>query len=104
MKKLIFTLLLFSVSLGFSQSREVSELGGKLFNNKIRLNYILVHQPVNQVSYQLDRTMGFIGLNYNVRIIDFYRKFKSWDIYCNMDVYYFFSNIRISVVIFHWSN
>lgn len=70
MKKLIFTLLLFAVSLGFSQSREVSELGGKLFNNKIRLNYILVHQPVNQVSYQLDKTMGFIGLNYNIPLTD----------------------------------
>ncbi len=70
MKKLIVLIFcLLSLQL-FSQSNEVSELGGKLFNNKIRLNYMLVHQPFNEVSYQLDQTMGFIGLNYNIPLTD----------------------------------
>lgn len=39
-------------------------------NNNIRLNYILIHQPVDKVSYNLHPTMGFIGLNYNFKLND----------------------------------
>lgn len=54
----------------FSQSYDLSDFKGKEMHNSIRLNYILVHQPFNQVSYGLDPTMGFVGLNYNIPIND----------------------------------
>jgi hypothetical protein len=54
----------------FSQTGNVSELQGKELHNSIRLNYILVHQPVNEVNYNLQPTMGFVGLNYNIPIND----------------------------------
>lgn len=66
MKKTIVILFIALTNVVFGQTKDVSELSSKLFNNSIRLNYILVHQPVSQVGYQLDRTMGFIGLNYNL--------------------------------------
>ncbi|MAD98001.1 MAG: hypothetical protein CMB99_11805 [Flavobacteriaceae bacterium] len=70
MKKLIVLIFCLANLQLLSQTNEVSELGGKLFNNKIRLNYMLVHQPFNEVNYQLDQTMGFIGLNYNIPLND----------------------------------
>ena len=66
MKKTIVILFIALTNVVFGQTKDVSELSSKLFNNSIRLNYIQVHQPVSQVGYQLDRTMGFIGLNYNL--------------------------------------
>jgi hypothetical protein len=66
-------LLLFLISFGvqsYSQTYNLSEIEGKEFQNKIRLNYILIHQPVSQVNYQLAPTAGFIGLNYNVPLND----------------------------------
>lgn len=70
MKKVLF---LFTVILSlqtFSQSYNLSELNGKELKNSIRLNYLLVKQPVEQVSYGLEPTMGFVGLNYNIPLND----------------------------------
>ena len=63
-KTLLFYFALLSLN-GFGQTLTLDDLEGKELNNKIRLNYILIHQPFDQVSYQLAPTMGFIGLNYN---------------------------------------
>lgn len=69
MRKVFFIVTVLLCFQGFSQSEyDFSSLYGKELHNKIRLNYILVHQPVKQVSYGLDPTMGFIGLNYNIPI------------------------------------
>lgn len=70
MKKLLLLLFITSSFHSFSQSYDLSKLKGKELHNKIRLNYILIHQPVDQVSYPLKPTMGFIGLNYNIPIND----------------------------------
>ena len=70
MKKLLLLLFITSSFYSFSQSYDLSELKGKELHNKIRLNYILIHQPVDQVGYALKPTMGFIGLNYNIPIND----------------------------------
>ena len=65
--KTIFILLMFLLSLQIRSQAEntFSSLEGKELNNKIRLNYILVHQPIHKVNYNLLPSMGFIGLNYN---------------------------------------
>lgn len=55
-------------SQSFSQSNEISNLEGKTLHNNIRLNYILIHQPVEEVGYGLHPEMGFVGLNYNFPI------------------------------------
>ncbi len=70
MKKIFFLLIIFLSFNGFSQDYNLSDLPVKELKNSIRLNYILVHQPVNQVSYGLDPTMGFVGLNYNIPLND----------------------------------
>jgi hypothetical protein len=54
----------------FSQTYNLSDLKGKELHNNIRLNYILVHQPDEQVGYNLQPTMGFVGLNYNIPLTD----------------------------------
>ncbi|MDG2357655.1 MAG: hypothetical protein P8L21_05175 [Polaribacter sp.] len=66
MKK-IFFLMMFLLSLQILSQTEntFSSLEGKELTNKIRLNYILIHQPTHKVNYNLLPTMGFIGLNYN---------------------------------------
>ena len=70
MKKL-FLLFFTLLSLhSFSQTYNLSELEGKDLHNSIRLNYILVHQPVDEVTYNLQPTMGFVGLNYNIPLND----------------------------------
>jgi hypothetical protein len=66
---LFFTLLSLHC---FSQTYSLSELEGKDLHNSIRLNYILVHQPVDEVSYNLQPTMGFVGLNYNIPLNDWF--------------------------------
>ena len=66
MKKLIFCILTFFTLQLFSQEYKLSDLKGKELHNTIRLNYILVHQPNEKVGYNLQPTMGFIGLNYNI--------------------------------------
>lgn len=66
MKKIFFLAIAISTLQTFSQTNNLSDFPVKEMQNKIRLNYILVHQPDEQVSYELKPTMGFIGLNYNV--------------------------------------
>ncbi|MCL7765214.1 hypothetical protein MPF19_17470 [Polaribacter sp. Z014] len=65
MRKLLFLLLGILCFNGFSQTYDLSDFKGKELHNSIRLNYILVHQPVDKVGYDLDPTMGFVGINYN---------------------------------------
>lgn len=70
MKKLLLLLFTLLSIQSFSQSYDLSELQGKELHNSIRLNYIYLNQPIDQVSYQLYPTMGLIGLNYNIPIND----------------------------------
>jgi hypothetical protein len=70
MKNLVLLFFIFISLQNYSQTYNLSELEGKELHNSIRLNYILVHQPFNQVGYNLMPTMGFIGLNYNIPIND----------------------------------
>lgn len=70
MQKLLLILLAFLGLQSFSQTYNLSDFEGKELHNSIRLNYILVHQPDEQVSYGLKPTMGFIGLNYNIPLND----------------------------------
>lgn len=66
MKRIItFILLLFLGTISYGQENPFSSLQVKELNNKIRLNYTLVHMPTDKVSYQLAPTMGLIGLHYN---------------------------------------
>jgi hypothetical protein len=70
MKNLVLLFFVFISLQNYSQTYNLSELEGKELYNSIRLNYILVHQPHQQVSYNLQPTMSFIGLNYNIPITD----------------------------------
>lgn len=70
MKKIVlFILLLLSVKT-FSQNHSFEEIKVKELKNSIRLNYMLIHQPTDQVSYSLKPRMGFVGLNYNIPLND----------------------------------
>ncbi|MEE9406592.1 MAG: hypothetical protein V3V28_00820 [Polaribacter sp.] len=70
MRKILFLVFTLSCFQAFSQSKNLSNLKGKELHNSIRVNYILVHQPDEQVSYSLKPTMGFVGVNYNIPIND----------------------------------
>lgn len=70
MKKIAYFLLILCTTIGYSQDDTSFNLKGLELQNAIRLNYILVHQPVNEVSYNLKPTMGFVGLNYNIPLND----------------------------------
>ena len=70
MKKLVLILFAFLSLQSFSQTYNLSDFEGKEMRNSIRLNYILVHQPVDQVGYGLKPTMGFVGFNYNIPLND----------------------------------
>ena len=71
MKKIIFFIFLLIVNKSYSQTKySFSEIERREFRNSIRLNYILVHQPTNQVNYTLKPRMGFVGLNYNIPLND----------------------------------
>ncbi len=70
MKKIVFFIFLIFINKGFSQTYSISDIEGREFKNSIRLNYILVHQPTNQVNYPLKPRMGFVGLNYNIPLND----------------------------------
>ncbi|WP_397446155.1 hypothetical protein [Polaribacter sp. R77954] len=70
MKKVFFLLIIFLSLKSFAQEFTLNDLEGKELHNSIRLNYILIHQPFGEVPYQLDPTMGFIGLNYNFALND----------------------------------
>jgi hypothetical protein len=65
MKKVIFLLIIFLSLNSFAQEFTLDDLKGKELHNRIRLNYILIHQPFDQVNYKLAPRMGFVGLNYN---------------------------------------
>lgn len=67
------SLLIISIFLGFqsfSQNYSLSDFEPKEMYNSIRLNYLMVHQPVDKVGYGLDPKMGFVGFNYNIPIND----------------------------------
>ncbi|MEO9571612.1 MAG: hypothetical protein ABJH82_08345 [Polaribacter sp.] len=70
MKKLLLILFTFLGLQSFSQTYNLSDFEPKELHNSIRLNYLLVNQPVDKVSYDLDPKMGFVGLNYNIPIND----------------------------------
>jgi hypothetical protein len=70
MKKIFFYILTFFTLQFFSQDYNLSDLKTKELHNTIRLNYILVHQPDEKVGYNLQPTMGFVGLNYNIPLND----------------------------------
>ena len=70
MKKLFLFILTILSFQSFSQTKDLLYLEGKTMHNKIRLNYILIQQPINQVGYGLEPEMGFVGLNYNVPLND----------------------------------
>lgn len=68
MKKILFLTLLFLSTYSIAQSYDLTNLKGKEMHNSIRLNYISVQQPVHQVNYDLESTMGLVGINYNIPI------------------------------------
>ncbi|SDS12112.1 hypothetical protein SAMN05216503_2039 [Polaribacter sp. KT25b] len=70
MKNLLFLFVVLLSFQNYSQTFNLTELKGKELHNSIRLNYILVHQPFEQVNYELAPTLGFIGLNYNIPLND----------------------------------
>ncbi|WP_347174599.1 hypothetical protein [Polaribacter uvawellassae] len=70
MKKILVLTITFISFNCFAQSSDFLDLQGKEMHNSIRLNYILMQQPVNQVSYDLEPTMGLVGINYNMPITD----------------------------------
>tara|TARA_R110002126_G_scaffold78829_1_gene196067 strand:+ start:19538 stop:21097 length:1560 start_codon:yes stop_codon:yes gene_type:complete len=70
MKKLFFLCTTLLALNSYAQNYTLDDLEGKELHNSIRLNYILIHQPFGEVPYQLDPTMGFIGLNYNFALND----------------------------------
>ena len=69
MKRLILLLCILSSFQIFGQI-DNSSLEIKELKNSIRLNYILVGMPVDQVSYQLEPKMSLMGLNYNIPLND----------------------------------
>ncbi len=66
MKKLVLLFLTIFSLQSFSQNFNFSDLKTKELQNKIRLNYILIQQPTDKVTYPLESKMGFFGLNYNI--------------------------------------
>lgn len=70
MKKFLLIIFCFSLFQINAQEFTLSDLKGKELNNNIRLNYFLLHQPTDKVSYDLEPRMGFVGLNYNIPLND----------------------------------
>ena len=70
MKKLLLLIFIIFSLQSFSQTHPLLELKGQESHNSIRLNYILVNQPFQQVTYELEPILGFIGLNYNIPLND----------------------------------
>ncbi|MCL7754223.1 hypothetical protein [Polaribacter sp. Z022] len=70
MKKLLLVLFTLLGLQSFSQTYSLSDFEPKEMHNSIRLSYLVVNQPVNKVSYDLEPKMGFVGLNYNIPIND----------------------------------
>ena len=71
MKKFLFFLaFIINISVFSQNENSYKNISVKELKNNIRLNYILVNQPVNKVNYPLQPTMGFVGLNYNIPLND----------------------------------
>ncbi len=70
MKKVALLFLIFIGLNAFSQTNNDTDIEGRTLHNKIRLNYILIEQPLDKVTYPLDAKMGFVGLNYNFTLTD----------------------------------
>jgi len=70
MKKFLFLIIAIGSLQCFSQNYPFSELEVKELHNKIRLNYILIEQPLDKVGYSLEPKMGFFGLNYLIPLND----------------------------------
>ena len=70
MKKALIITMFFSFASIVAQTFELKDLKTKELHNSIRLNYTLVHQPIEKVSYNLQPTMGFVGITYNIPIND----------------------------------
>ena len=70
MKKLILIISIFLGCQSFSQNYILSDFEPKEMYNSIRLNYLMVHQPIDKFDYVLDPKMGFVGFNYNIPIND----------------------------------
>ncbi|MGJ8745291.1 hypothetical protein [Polaribacter sp.] len=71
MKKLLLFLFTATCLQTFSQTYNLADFEPKELHNSIRLNYILVQQPKDQViNNGIEPTMGFIGLNYNLPLND----------------------------------
>ena len=68
MKKIVLIFLTFISFQNFAQNYNLEDFEPKEMHNSIRLNYLMVHQPINKVSYNLEPKMGFMGLNYNIPI------------------------------------
>jgi hypothetical protein len=71
MKRIILLIFcLFSISLFSQTETSFSSLPIIELNNKIRLSYLTVPQPVHKVTYDLEPKMGFAGLNYYIPLTD----------------------------------
>lgn len=71
MKKNIFLIISLIITTTFwSQKNDLRKLKVRELHNNIRLNYTLVHQPTERVGFNLQPTMGFVGLNYNIPLND----------------------------------
>ena len=53
MKKLLLLIFIIFSLQSFSQTHPLLELKGQESHNSIRLNYILVNQPFQQVTYEV---------------------------------------------------
>lgn len=70
MKKILILISLTFSCITFSQQFTLTDIETRELHNRIRLNYTLVHQPVERVGFNLQPTMGFVGLNYLIPLND----------------------------------
>lgn len=70
MKNSLLIIFIFLGFQSFSQTYSLSDFEPKEMHNSIRLNYLMVNQPVDKVGYGLDPKMGFVGFNYNIPVND----------------------------------
>jgi len=71
MKRVLLLIVILSTFQIFGQADSTqSFLKVKQLKNSIRLNYIMVGMPTDQVSYNLEPKMSLMGLNYNIPLND----------------------------------
>ena len=71
MKRVLLLIVMLSTCQIFGQTDSTqSFLKVKQLKNSIRLNYIMVGMPTDQVSYNLEPKMSLMGLNYNISLND----------------------------------